>query len=290
MNLSVVLATRNEEENIGRCLKSIKGLADEIIVFDEKSEDKTAEIAKDLGAKVFEVPHEEIFHVTKQKAIDKAKGDWILQLDADEEVSEPLFHEIKLVLEMSDSELLARRPRDPKRWELFSRHKKAIESRDGNLGNNNGEVVAFFIPRINMFLGKPLIHGGVYPDGVIRLIKNGKAYLPSKSVHEQMKIDGQVAWLFEAINHYDSPTLKRYLQRLDRYTSLQAEDFFNAKVSKSVLSLFNYLTLIPIKAFLGRFIIHAGFKDGLYGFVWAVFSSWHFPISYFKYYFSSKKK
>lgn len=85
--LSVVLATRNEEENLGRCLESVKSLADEIIVVDEYSTDKTVEIAKKYGAKVFLEPHHDNFHVTKQVALEKATGDWILQLDADEVVT-----------------------------------------------------------------------------------------------------------------------------------------------------------------------------------------------------------
>ena len=85
--LSVVLATLNEEQNIGSCLESIKTIADEIIIVDESSTDKTREIAEKYGAKVIKVKHKENFHINKQKAIETATGDWILQLDADERVS-----------------------------------------------------------------------------------------------------------------------------------------------------------------------------------------------------------
>src|SRR3989339_856803 len=94
VRLSVVLATRNEEENIGRCLSSVKDIADEIIIFDEYSTDNTREIAEKYGAKVYLEEHHEIFHITKQKALEKAKGEWILQLDADEVVSRELAKEI----------------------------------------------------------------------------------------------------------------------------------------------------------------------------------------------------
>src|SRR3989339_1606015 len=96
--LSVVLAVRNEEENIARCLNSVKDIADEIVVVDEHSTDKTRKIAEELGAKVVEEEHHDIFHITKQKALDLATGDWILQLDADEVVTPELANEIKRII------------------------------------------------------------------------------------------------------------------------------------------------------------------------------------------------
>lgn len=284
MKLSVVLATRNEEENIGKCLAAVVNLADEIIVLDEHSTDKTREIAKRYGATVVEVDHHEIFHVTKQKAIDLAKGEWILQLDADEVVTRKLSQEIKEVISMSDEKLLLRTGKDKRLISLFNRHQKALEDRDGAIGTDTDQVVAFFIPRVNMFLGKPLIHGGVFPDGVIRLIKKGKAYLPAKSVHEQMVVEGRVSWLYESLEHYDSPTLRRYLDRFNRYTDLHALELGNNKVPKNGYQLLKWCTVKPITAFLLRYIRHAGYKDGMRGFLWATFSAWHYPIAYFKYF------
>src|SRR5260221_5419621 len=185
IKLSVVLATRNEEENIGRCLESVKTIADEIIIFDEHSTDKTGERAKMYKAHVFDVDHNDNFHITKQKAIDTAKGEWILQLDADEIVTPKLAKEIQQITQMSREELLNKKHNldaNP----LYHRHMQVLEKRDGKIGGDSGEVVAFLIPRINMFLGKPLVHAGVYPDPAIRLIKKGKAHLPAKSVHEIM--------------------------------------------------------------------------------------------------------
>src|SRR3989344_8934156 len=82
--LSVVLATRNEAENLAKCLESVKSIANEIVIADEQSTDKTAEISKKFGARIISVPHSDNFHITKNIAIDSARGDWILQLDADE--------------------------------------------------------------------------------------------------------------------------------------------------------------------------------------------------------------
>ncbi|HKB88314.1 MAG TPA: glycosyltransferase family 2 protein [Patescibacteria group bacterium] len=274
LKLSVVLATRNEEENIARCLESVKDIADEIIIVDEYSTDKTRDIAEKLGARVYLEPHHGIFHITKQKALDKAKGDWILQLDADEVVTEKLSKDIIQVL-VGNYVYTKNR--------LFEKHQQLVEARDGKIGNENSTVVGYFIPRKNIFLGKPLVHAGVYPDGVIRLVRNGNAEFPQKSVHEQIQLDGQVSWLTGDLLHYDSPTLKRYLSRLNRYTDLHAEELRIKKVPKSFWSFISYTIFKPIYIFCNLYFRHLGFLDGVGGFLWSFFSASHFPISYFKY-------
>jgi len=283
IRLSVALATFNEEENIGDCLESVRQLADEIVVVDESSTDKTCQIAKSYGAKVYKTAHHPIFHVTKQKALDYATGKWILQLDADEKVTPALAKEIKEVLKMDDSRMRKRRPIDEKKWQLFQRHQRLIEKRDGLVGKKTGEIVAFFIPRLNYFLGKPLIHAGVYPDGVIRLVKNGKAWFPAKSVHEQIQINGEVAWLFNDLEHHDSPTLSRYFKRMARYTDLQATDFEAEKIPRHIFGLFYYSVVKPWLVFLNLYARHKGFLDSWRGFLWSFLSALHFPIAYFKY-------
>lgn len=287
--LSVVLATRNEEENIARCLESVKYIADEIIVFDEYSTDNTKKIAESFGAKVYLEPHHDVFHITKQKAIDMAKGEWILQMDADEVITPELAKEIVEVINMTNKEILNRKPKSEKLHKLFERHQKLIEERDGKIDKDANEVVAFFIPRRNMFLGKPLIHAGVYPDPAIRLIKKGKAWLPAKSVHEIMKINGKIAWLYNDMEHYDSPTLKRYLMRLNRYTDLHADELKEKSVSRSLISFVQYVFVKPSFTFLNLFFRHKGFIDGVNGFLWSFFSALHFPIAYFKYVTSGLK-
>jgi glycosyltransferase involved in cell wall biosynthesis len=280
--LSVVLATYNEEKNIGACLDSIKNIADEIIIVDESSTDRTREIARSYKAKVYKTKHEPIFHITKQKAIDLATGDWILQLDADERVSGKLAQEIISTLQMTNDEI-SKKKLDPSKGILFLRHQKLIEEREGRLGIKTGEVVAFFIPRVNYFIGKPLIHAGVYPDGVIRLFKKGKAYLPAKSVHEQMVIKGEVRWLEHDLEHHDSPTLRKYIMRLNRYTDLHALNLYNERISKNLATFLNYSIFKPSYIFLKLYFRHKGFMDGIRGFLWSFFSAMHFPISYYKY-------
>lgn len=274
MELSVVLATRNEEENIARCLASVKDIASEIIIFDEYSTDKTVEIAKKFGAKVYLEEHHDIFHITKQKAIDTAKGEWILQLDADEVITKELASEILDVVN-GDHKIVSDK--------LFERHQRLIEERDGKIGNSDGETTAYFIPRLNMFLGKPLTHAGVYPDPAIRLIKKGGAYLPAKSVHEIMQVNGKVGWLKNYMLHYDSPTMKRYLMRLNRYSDLKAQELAEAKVSKNVFVFLQHTIYKPLYTFANLYFRHKGFMDGPNGFLWSFFSALHYPIAYFKY-------
>lgn len=286
MKLSVVLATKNEESNIAGCLDSVKDIASEIIIFDEASSDKTVEIARKYNAKVTNYVNKTNFHETKQKAIEATTGEWVLQIDADERVTPKLADEILKVIKMSYTELIKRTSDDKNKRELFIRHQNLIAKREGRLGKETGEIAAFFIPRLNFFLGKPLIHAGVYPDGVIRLFKNGKARLPGKSVHELMEVDGEVGWLFNDLEHHESPTFSRYFERAGRYTDLTANDYRSKNISTDLLTLFYYCFIKPISVFIKLFIIHRGFLDGMRGFAWSAFSALHFPLAYFKYYSS----
>lgn len=281
--LSVVLATRNEEENIKACLSTVADVADEIIVVDEESEDKTREIAKKFGARVYKVKHKDIFHKTKQKALDYATGDWILQLDADEQLTKKLAKEIKRVINMTDAQIKSRKIKSRKKNRLFKRHEELIRKREGKLGKKGGEVVAFFVARRNNFLGKPLLHGGVYPDGVIRLVKRGKARFPAKSVHELMEIDGEVAWLFNDLEHNDTPTFNRYIHRANRYTDLTANEYKKKGIAANIPMLLYFSFIKPSFVFLKLYFWHKGFLDRTRGFIWSLFSAMHFPIAYFKY-------
>lgn len=248
MQLSIVIATYNEEANIAGCLKSIHQLADEIIVVDGSSRDKTREIAKELGAKVFQVSNKPIFHLNKQLAVDKASGKWILQLDADEQISPELAQEIKIIINKKTSEF-------------------------------NG----YYLPRKNFFLTRFLTKGGQYPDYVIRLFKKGKGKFPCQSVHEQIVINGPVGYLHHPIIHWSDRTFSRYLTRFNRYTSLDAGLLFRQKIKPGIFMGFNYFFLKPIAWFLSTYFRHKGFVDGLPGFIFSLMSSLRFPIIYLKF-------
>ena len=126
MKLSLCLATHNEEENLGSCLESAKQIVDEVVIIDGSSTDKTVEIAKKYGARVIVTNNPPMFHVNKQKALDACKGDWILQLDADERVSPELATEIKNVINMDTEKLRNYEINLPER-ELFLRHERLIQ-------------------------------------------------------------------------------------------------------------------------------------------------------------------
>ncbi|MCL4390435.1 MAG: glycosyltransferase family 2 protein [Patescibacteria group bacterium] len=279
MKLCVTLATFNEEKNLARCLEAVKDIADEIVIVDGTSTDKTRDIAKSFGAKITMVLNRpENFHINKEKALRLSKSEWILQLDADEVVSSDLAKEIIKVVNM-DPVSLEKYQNTLLNKELFLRHQLVVEQRDGKIGSDSGPYTAFFIPRLNFFLGKFIRHGGIYPDGVIRLVKNGHAHFPQKSVHEQIKIDGRVGWLTNNLLHYGNPSFSTYLEkRFNRYTNIMA-------VSLSGGFIENVIWRPLFDKYQGFFFIyfrHLGFLDGFPGFVWALFSALHFPIAYFK--------
>lgn len=244
--LSIVLATFNEENNLAACLDSVRQLADEIVVVDGSSTDKTVEIAKQYGAKVKVTTNKPIFHVNKQMAIDLATKDWILQLDADERVTPELAKEIKL--EVSSEKL---------------------------------EVNGYWIPRKNWFLGRFLMKGGVYPDYTLRLYKRGKGKLPQKSVHEQAVVEGKVGHLKNPLIHMADISFGRYFMRWNRYTSLIRNELKAEK--PGFFALFDYLFIKPVWWFLLTYFRHKGFMDSWQGFIFSLFSSLRFPAAYFRY-------
>ncbi len=280
--LSVVLAVFNEEENLSKCLKSIKDIADEIVIIDGGSTDNTVSIAESFSAKIIETDNPKIFHINKQKALEQAKFDWILQLDADEVVTQDLSDEIIRIINMPDVELEGYQEKLLSK-KIFHRHQALIDKRDGGVGDKEGEFNAFFIPRRNYFLGKYLKYGGTYPDPAIRLIRKGKAYFPAKDVHEQMVVKGRVGWLQNYMLHNDSPTFRRYIQRNNRYINLIVDELRRDKVGKNIIEFIRYFLVKPFWWFMLTQFRHKGILDGWQGIVFSFFSSLRFPRAYFKY-------
>lgn len=250
--LSVVLATFNEELNIKDCLESVKDIADEIIVVDGGSKDKTVEIAKQMGAKVIETTNPPIFHINKNKAIDEATKDWILQLDADERISLELAQEIKQTI------------------------------------NSETEINGYWLPRSNYFLGRFLKKGGQYPDYTMRLYKKSKGRLPAKDVHEQAKVEGKVGYLKHDLLHLRDLSFSKYLDGLNRYTDIISMQMKDAKIHVNIFNFCDYILVKPIWWFLKTYFRHKGFLDGFPGFIFSLFSSLRYPISYFKYWSEQK--
>lgn len=246
MRLSVVLATYNEEENLSACLDSVFKWCDEIVIVDGSSTDKTVAIAKKYRVRVYIHDNPPIFHINKQKAINYASGEWILQLDADERVTPELKKEID--------------------WAI----KKA-------------GVNGYWIPRKNYFLGRFLMKGGVYPDYTLRLYRKGKGYLPAKDVHEQTVVSGNIGYLHASLIHMADTSLKRYLYRYNRYTDLIAQELIKKHEKFSVSLLINYVFIQPVSWFLSTFLRHKAFLDSWQGFVFSFFSALRFPVAYYKF-------
>jgi len=245
--ISVALATFNEEKNIVDCIESLKTFADEIVVVDGTSYDRTAELARGLGAKVFVTANKPMFHINKNMAFKNCKGEWIFYIDADERVSMELAKELK--------EVAARKP------------------------SENG----FWVNRKNWFLGSFLTKGGAYPDSVVRFFRRGKGILPEKSVHEQVKIDGKVGYLKNDLLHLADPNFERYLLRANRYTDLTAEELRKKNPGRGIWPIFYYMMLKPVLTFINIYFRHKGYVDGFRGFIWALFSSAHHFYAYVKY-------
>jgi glycosyltransferase involved in cell wall biosynthesis len=282
IKLSIALAVYNEASNIEKCLEAIKSFADEIVMVDGGSTDGTLKIAKNYGVRIIYSDNPPIFHKNKQKALDACNGNWILQLDADEIVSPELGNEIRSITEMGEAEIVKRVIPDYK-IKLFKRHQKLLEDRDGKIGSSEGNITAFFIPRKNFFLGHELKYAGTYPDGVIRFFKRGYARFPAKNVHEQIEIEGRVSWLANDLLHYSNPTLKKYWLGAKMYTDLMAEDLRRNNITLNLNTYVDYLVIYPINNFFRLFFRHKGILDGWYGYLFCLFSAFHYPIGFIKF-------
>ena len=254
ITLSVAIATYNEGKNIDACLTSIRGFADEIIVVDGGSNDATCEIAEKYHATIIHTDNPPIFHINKQKALDASHGKWILQLDADEVVTEELRREIL-----------------------------KITSLPAGMVQDDNKYNGYYIPRKNYFWGHFMKKGGQYPDYVIRLVRRGYAKFPCKTVHEQIEVDGSVGYVASPLLHYSYRTKEDYWKKAESYTTLTAKEMQSNNVVNNTQTWFTYMIAKPIQAFVSLFIRHKGFMDGWYGLVFAYWSALHFPIAYKKY-------
>jgi glycosyltransferase involved in cell wall biosynthesis len=236
VNLSVVLITHNEETNLPRTLESVMPLVGdgrgEIIVVDCGSTDRTVEIAKSFGAKVF-IENWKGYAGQKNSAIDKASANWILSLDADEEVSSELAH--------SMSSLWQREP---------------VKAR------------AFYVPRRNFFLGRWIKHGGFWPDRKLRLFRRGAGRFEDRPVHEDVRLQeagdgsGDIGRLEDSLLHHAYPTLSDYLEHMNHYSSLGAK--LAASQGQRRFSILN-IVLRPLATFSYNYFLRLGFLDGREG-------------------------
>jgi glycosyltransferase involved in cell wall biosynthesis len=248
LSLSIVVVTLNEETNLARTLASV-AWADEIVVVDSGSTDRTREVAESFHAELFVEPWKG-FAPQKNSALAKASGDWILSLDADEEVEPALADEIRRALAANPS------------------------------------VAGFWIPRKNLFLGRWIRHGGFYPDTKLRLFRRGSGAFDDRPVHEDIRIDGTTASLKNNLIHHAYPTLEEYLEHMNRYSSLGAKA---AVETRQRGFSFLDIVVRPKLTFFYNYVLRLGFLDGREGLLLHLYHATYVSWKYAKAWELSRK-
>lgn len=239
--LSVVVSVYNGEKYLAECLDSVKHVAQEIIVVDHESTDKTVSIAKKFTKKIYHQKNNpDNIDLQKNFGLEKATSDWILVLDTDERLTPELGKEIQKTLA------------------------------------TNTQISGFTIPRKNIIFGKWIEHTGWYPDYQVRLFKKGKGKYPSKHVHEQIAIDGPIETLVSPFVHENYQTIYQFLHRdLTIYAPNEAEAL---RANGYIFSYADALRF-PFKEFLSRFFAREGYLDGFHGLMLSLLMAcYHFAI------------
>jgi len=233
--ISVVISAFNEEKNIKACLESIKW-ADEIIVVDNSSSDKTVVLAKKYTAKIYRRPNYQMLNINKNYGFEKAEGEWLLNLDADERVNDKLKEEIREVTKQPQ------------------------------------KVVAFQMPRKNIIFGQWIKHGIWWPDYQIRLFKKGKAKFACKHVHEKLEVAGEVGQLKNPLIHHNYYSISQFVRKMNEiYTENEAENYLKAKKK-----IYWYDAIrMPVNDFIANFFARESYKDGLHGLVLSLLQAFY---------------
>jgi glycosyltransferase involved in cell wall biosynthesis len=229
MSLSVIVITKDEEQIIGRCLGSVRW-ADEIIVVDSGSTDRTQEICRELGAQVSVAPDWPGFGPQKNRALALATCDWVLSLDADEWLSPELADEVRAAI---------RRPAD---------------------------VAGYELPRRSSFCGRYMRYSGWWPDRLPRLFRRGRARFSDDLVHERLIVQGPLGRLHGELLHETFPDLEKLLDKLNRYSSAGAA----AYVGRGKRASLSRAVRHALWTFVRTYLLRAGFLDGREGFMLAV--------------------
>jgi len=222
--LSVAIITKNEEENLHDCLRSI-GFARQIVVVDSGSTDGTIRIASEFGCEVYEESWKG-FGCQKQSAIDKCTSPWVLVLDADERIPRETADVIRDIVSQGE-----------------------------------GDVAGYRFPRKNWFQGRWIRHMGWWPDRITRLFRRDAGSMTTAAVHEAVLVSGPVADLDVPIEHFTESDLGRILIKIDRYSTLGAEEAFREGRDASVWSA----CLRGVLTFCNDYFIRLGMLDGRQG-------------------------
>ncbi len=232
--LSVIIITKNEEKNIKECLESVKW-ADEIILVDAYSEDRTVDVAKKYTDKIF-LREWTGFADQKNYALSLASNEWILSIDADERVS----HFLKQKLESLLSE------------------KNYLKEFDG-----------FLIKRDNYFLGRRIRSCGWNKDYQLRLFRKSKTKLTNRLVHEGFEVDGKIGKISEPLIHLSYKSFNDAITKINHYSTLEALEKSTKKRANFLTIIF-----YPIIYFIQHFFFRYGFIDGIYGFFVSILHAW----------------
>jgi len=248
--LTAIVPTFNEESNIKDCLERLM-FADEILVVDSESSDRTLEIARGFNARIIQREYS-CSASQKNWAIPQAKYDWILLCDADERVTDELRREVEGVL------------------------------------GGQAECVGYSVPRENFFLGKRIRHCGWSPerDRNVRLFMRDRCSYEEKEVHADVICDGCIGRLNAPLLHYSYRTFEQYIAKMNRYTTWAAKDLVAAERHVSVLELM----FRPPMTFVKMFFFQAGFLDGLHGLILCLASSFYTFTKYLKAWLLSRRK
>jgi hypothetical protein len=240
--LSVCIITRNEERNLPRCLKSVDGLAAEVVVVDSLSEDRTCEIASNAGAVV---RRQEFLGYERQKqlALEMATGEWILCLDADEWLDPSLREAIAAVLR-----------------------------------NPSPGIEGYQVNRRPYYLGRWMDHGGWSPDWKLRLVRRGCGRWTGGDPHEHLETTGEMRRLPGRLNHFPYRDLSAHVSTIDAYSSLAVASRPAVALPRALFGIL----LEPPLVFLKEFILLGGFMDGLRGFIAASVSAFDVFLKYAK--------
>jgi glycosyltransferase involved in cell wall biosynthesis len=252
MTISVAIVAMDEEANIARTLASVRW-ADEIVLVDSGSKDRTCEIAREHGAQVVVEPWRG-YVAQKQHAIELCTKDWVLLLDADEEVSPGLAEEIRAAIARPDA------------------------------------ASGYELPRKNLFLGRWVRHGGFYPDPKLRLFRRDQGFVTGHDPHDRCELKPdvrQVTRQFKnALVHYTYPNLTLYLGHMNRYSSLGAR--LAAAKGHRGFSLSN-IVVRPLATFVYNYFFRLGFLDGREGLLLHLYHAGYVSWKYSKAWELSRK-
>ena len=287
MNLSVVIITHNEEASLGRTLESVQPLVSngkgEIIVVDSGSTDRTVEVAKSFAARVF-IEEWKGYAAQKNSAIDKAIGDWVLSLDADEEVDRDLQQALGDTVE--GLERVAARKQ-------ANAHDLTVEDARSDVDYHinttlDGGFSGLWVPRKNQFLGRWLRHGGFWPDPKLRFFRRGSGRFEDRAVHEDVRLDGKTGQIrYGSLIHHSYPMLSDYIEHMNRYSSLGAEMVVaKGKVRFSVINI----VVRPLATFVYNYLLRLGFLDGREGLLLHLYHAAYVSWKYAKAWELSRKQ